>query len=101
MDKVSSLNCPPAGAHSNAEGALWNAQWGAGRVVRYLADGTVDCVVTFEATQTSCPAFGGTEMQTLFVTTAFEGIVSPDHLQGCLFHAEATLPGVAEHAVRC
>ncbi|GGG65322.1 gluconolactonase [Salipiger pallidus] len=91
----------PDGSVVDAEGALWNAQWGAGRVVRYLADGTVNCVVTFEATQTSCPAFGGAEMQTLFVTSAFEGIVSPDRFQGCLFHAEATLPGGAEHAVRC
>ncbi|GGE15679.1 gluconolactonase [Primorskyibacter flagellatus] len=90
----------PDGSVVDSAGALWNAQWGAGRVVRYLADGTVDRVVAFDAAQTSCPAFGGPEMQTLFVTSAWEGIAHPDQWQGRVFQADAGVRGMAERAVR-
>lgn len=63
----------PDGAVIDAEGRFWNAQWGAGRVACYGADGSfLQAVETPGATQTSCPAFGGPDLTTLFVTTALE-----------------------------
>jgi sugar lactone lactonase YvrE len=63
----------PDGAVIDAEGRFWNAQWGAGRVAAYAPDGTfVTAVDTPGALQSSCPAFGGPDMKTLFVTTALE-----------------------------
>lgn len=44
----------PDGSVVDCEGALWNAQWGAGRVVRYLPDGRIDRIVPIPAPQTSC-----------------------------------------------
>ncbi|MDX5350247.1 MAG: SMP-30/gluconolactonase/LRE family protein, partial [Paracoccaceae bacterium] len=63
----------PDGAVIDAEGRFWNAQWGAGRVAAYGPDGAfLQAVETPDALQSSCPAFGGPEMSTLFVTTALE-----------------------------
>ncbi|WP_142846341.1 SMP-30/gluconolactonase/LRE family protein [Telmatospirillum sp. J64-1] len=62
----------PDGAVVDAEGCLWNAQWGAGRVARYAPDGTFLAAYEVPAAQTSCPAFGGASCDTLFVTSAAE-----------------------------
>jgi sugar lactone lactonase YvrE len=63
----------PDGAVIDAEGRFWNAQWGAGRVAAYGPDGAfLDAVETRDAPQSSCPAFGGPDLKTLFVTTALE-----------------------------
>jgi sugar lactone lactonase YvrE len=63
----------PDGAVIDAEGLFWNAQWGAGRVAAYAPDGRfVRAIETPGAPQSSCPAFGGPDMKTLFITTALE-----------------------------
>jgi sugar lactone lactonase YvrE len=63
----------PDGAVIDAEWRFWNAQWGAGRVACYAPDGVfLDAVETPGAPQSSCPAFGGPGLTTLFVTTALE-----------------------------
>jgi sugar lactone lactonase YvrE len=63
----------PDGAVIDAEGRFWNAQWGAGRVACYGPDGVfLDAVETPGAPQSSCPAFGGPDLSTLYVTTALE-----------------------------
>lgn len=64
----------PDGATIDADGNLWNAQWGAGRVACYGPDGRFVRAVEFDAAQTSCPAFGGDGMATLFCTSALEGM---------------------------
>lgn len=61
----------PDGSIVDAEGALWNAQWGAGRVVRYLADGRIDRIVTVPAPQPSCCVLRD---DTLYVTSARVGL---------------------------
>lgn len=63
----------PDGAVIDASGIFWNAQWGAGRVAAYAPDGSfLRAVETPGAPQSSCPAFGGADMKTLFITTALE-----------------------------
>lgn len=64
----------PDGATVDAEGNLWNAQWGAGRVASYAPDGRFLREVKMGASQASCPAFGGEGLTTLFCTTAHEGM---------------------------
>ncbi|MFC3088177.1 SMP-30/gluconolactonase/LRE family protein [Tabrizicola soli] len=65
----------PDGAVIDAEGRFWNAQWGAGRVACYTPDGRfLQAVETPDAAQSSCPAFGGPDLSTLFVTTALENM---------------------------
>lgn len=63
----------PDGAVIDAGGRFWNAQWGAGRVACYGPDGVfLDAVETPDAPHASCPAFGGADLSTLFITTALE-----------------------------
>ncbi|MCU0826561.1 MAG: SMP-30/gluconolactonase/LRE family protein [Tabrizicola sp.] len=63
----------PDGAVIDAEGRFWNAQWGAGRVACYDAQGAfLHAIETPGAPQSSCPAFGGEGLNTLYVTTALE-----------------------------
>lgn len=63
----------PDGAVIDAEGRFWNAQWGAGRVACYSPEGVfLTAVETPGAPQSSCPAFGGPGLSTLYVTTALE-----------------------------
>ena len=93
---MSSEGLNPDGAVVDAQGAVWNAQWGAGRVARYLPDGTFDRAIAVAGRHSSCPAFGGTGFGTLFVTTAQEGIDAPDADQGIVYYCEAGLQGLAE-----
>lgn len=90
----------PDGAVVDAEGCLWNAQWGASRVARYAPNGTLLSALEIPAQQTSCPAFGGDGLQTLFVTSAAEGLENPQAVQGQTFAAKTNTRGQAEHRIQ-
>lgn len=62
------------GSCIDAEGGLWNAQWGAARVVRHGADGRIDQVAAMPVPQPSCCAIGGAAMDTLYVITSPQGL---------------------------
>ncbi|HEX7341969.1 MAG TPA: SMP-30/gluconolactonase/LRE family protein [Rhodanobacteraceae bacterium] len=64
----------PDGACVDAQGGLWNAQWGASRVVRYAPDGRADVVIELPVRQPTRPTFGGARLDTLYVTSAWEGL---------------------------
>ncbi len=64
----------PDGATVDAEGYLWSAHWGAGQIVRYRPDGSVDRTLPVPASQPTCVAFGGGDMDLLFVTSARENL---------------------------
>jgi sugar lactone lactonase YvrE len=68
----------PDGATIDAEGNFWNAQWGAGRVACYSAAGEYLREVKVDAPHTSCPAFGGPGLTTLFVTTALQDMTEAE-----------------------
>lgn len=69
----------PDGATIDADGYMWSAHWGAGKVVRYAPDGTVERAFDVPASQPTCVAFGGPDLDLLFVTSAREGL-SADRL---------------------
>ena len=70
----------PDGSCVDAEGGLWNAQYGAGRLVRYTPNGTVDRVVELPFANPTCCCFGGAGYDTLFVTSATQRL-SPEDLE--------------------
>lgn len=70
----------PDGSDIDAEGYLWNAEWGASRITRYRPDGTVEQHIPVPVSQPTCIAFGGPEMNHMFVTSARENL-DPDELE--------------------
>lgn len=90
-------NFRPDGAVVDAAGNLWNAQWGVGRVAGYDPDGVFIESFRFAAKQTSCPAFGGDNLSTLYCTSAAVGLEGAD--QGKTFVAKTHYTGQAEHRV--
>ncbi|MEO6102185.1 MAG: SMP-30/gluconolactonase/LRE family protein, partial [Pseudoxanthomonas sp.] len=68
--EVDDQDASPDGSIIDASGLLWNAQWGASRVVRYQADGQVDRIIRVPASQPSCCCFGGDNFDLLYITTA-------------------------------
>jgi len=89
----------PDGAVVDAEGCLWNAQWGAGRVARYAPDGRFLSAIDCPASQTTCPAFGGPDLSTLFVTSAADNLAAPKPTDGQTFQFEMAVGGTPESMI--
>lgn len=88
----------PDGAVMDAQGHFWNAQWGAARVAGYDAQGALIGRFALPTPQASCPCFGGDDLQTLFVTTAAEGLTG-DEMAGKTFAIDTPFTGQREHRV--
>ena len=87
----------PDGSVVDGLGNLWNAQWDAIRVACYAPDGAFLRAVAVPARQTTCPAFGGADMKSLFVTSAAQDV---DEAQGGMtFVTELDVMGQCEHQV--
>ena len=67
----------PDGAAVDADGCLWSAHWGAGRVVRYTPDGRIDRTLEVPTRQPTCVCFAGPDLDVLCITTAREGLDGP------------------------
>lgn len=91
----------PDGAVVDAEGNFWNAQWGAGRVACYDSQANFLRAVAMPASQTTCPAFGGDDLTTLFCTSALlrSETAAPSDNHGMTFAAPDAGQGQAEHRV--
>jgi sugar lactone lactonase YvrE len=87
----------PDGMTVDAEGCLWVAMWGGGRVVRFLPDGTEAGGVEVPVSQTSSCCFGGPDLRDLYITTAWQHLASErrEPHAGSLFRCR---PGVAGQA---
>ena len=90
----------PDGAVIDASGNFWNAQWEAGRVAVYNPEGVYQRAIPFPASQTTCPAFGGPDLTTLFCTSAREGLNAPTEFDGMTFAVPETGQGQREHQVK-
>lgn len=99
--RIDGLN--PDGAVVDCDGNIWIAQWGAGRVAAYTPAGQFLRAVAFGAAHTSCPAFGGENLTTLFCTTARQGLdaqtLAKHPTNGMTFAAPGAGKGQAEHRV--
>lgn len=60
----------PDGSVTDENGNLWNAQWGAARVASYGTDGQFLQSIGIPGRHSSCPAFGGPDLKTLYCTSA-------------------------------
>lgn len=87
----------PDGAVVDTAGNLFSAQWGVGRIAAYDPSG--DFIEAFDvpAIQSSCPAFGGEDLGTLYCTSAAVGRDGDD--DGKTFAIKTNYTGQAEHQV--
>lgn len=77
----------PDGMTVDADGGLWIAHWGGGRVTRFRPDASEDHSIELPASQITSCAFAGERLERLFVTSA---AVDRDDEQyaGCLFEVD-------------
>ena len=89
----------PDGSAVDAQGYLWNCQWGGWRIVRYAPDGSVDRIVEVPVQQPSSCAFGGPDLTTLYITTAREYLsdeaLAKQPLAGSVLAFDAGVKGLA------
>jgi len=94
----------PDGSTVDAEGAVWNAQWGGASVVRYLPEGQVDHVIELSVSQPTCVAFGGADMGLMFITSARQGLTDVDletqPEAGCMFVYKSDYHGLPANEFR-
>lgn len=61
----------PDGLIVDAQGYIWSAHWGGWRVTRYAPDGRTDREVRLPVANVTCMAFGGPQLEELYITTAW------------------------------
>jgi len=93
----------PDGLAIDAEGFVWSAQWYGSCIVRYDPDGKVQKRITTPAKQTSSLAFGGADLDTLFITSASKSEPMPvmppgydavnGYFGGCVYAVHSDVKG--------
>ncbi len=68
----------PDGSCVDADGCLWNAEYGGWRVVRYTPAGKIDRVIELQVKNATCCCFGGTNLDVLYITTATQRLGKED-----------------------
>ena len=89
------------GSVCDADGHVWNAHWGLGRVDRFDPFGRLVGRYALPAKQTSCPAFIGANLDRLLVTSAYEGMPADRaEEEGRIYELGVSVKGVAEPVFR-
>ncbi|MEX3007611.1 SMP-30/gluconolactonase/LRE family protein [Hoeflea sp. TYP-13] len=94
----------PDGSCVDAEGGVWNAEWEGHRVVRVAPDGQIDRVIEVPVWKPTCCAFGGAELDTLFITSSRlmsdEDALAREPQSGGLFAVKPGVVGVLDTPFR-
>jgi sugar lactone lactonase YvrE len=86
----------PDGSAMDAQGYLWNTRPGAGCLIRVASDGRIDRVVLLPDSNPTTCAFGGPNLDILFITSAR----SANRLSGSLFAFRPGVSGLAKGRFR-
>jgi sugar lactone lactonase YvrE len=91
----------PDGLIVDAEGYIWVCLWKGAAVHRYAPDGHIDMVIPTPAAQTTKCAFGGANLDELFITSAWTGLSDTERaaqpLAGGLFRCKPGVKGRPAH----
>ena len=94
----------PDGVITDAEGCLWIAHWGGTRISRYAPDGRKIAHWPVPAPNVTTMCFAGPAFDTLYITTARDGLdeasLSAWPLSGSLFRLKTDARGLPEPLVR-
>lgn len=90
----------PDGSCIDADGGLWNAEYGGWRIVRYSPSGKIDRVIELPVANPTCCCFGGAALDTLFITSATQRLTAEDlarqPLAGSVFAVRPGAHGLPE-----
>jgi len=84
----------PDGMTTDAQGGVWIAHYGGGRISRFLPDGRLDFQIMLPASQITSLVFGGERLDHLYVTSAAQFLPAdaPDSdVAGALFELSPAL----------
>jgi len=92
------------GSSSRAMRRIETTRSDAGTVVRFAPDGRVDRVVKVPVSRPTCPALGGKDLKTLYITSAREGLtaeqLAQEPLAGGVFSIDVDVPGQPENLAK-
>lgn len=90
----------PDGSCVDADGGVWNAEWEGRRVVRITPNGDIDTIIDVPVWKPTCCAFGGPDLDTLFITTSRllsdEDTLAREPSSGGLFAVKPGMCGVRD-----
>lgn len=92
----------PDGLIVDEEGFVWNGHWDGWRLTRYDPDGQIERQIRFPVQHIISFAFGGMDLDELFVTTAWWGFSEEERKKqpwaGDLFRVQTGIKGLVEPA---
>ena len=91
----------PDGSTVDADGYLWNCRYYGGCIVRVAPNRTVDRVVEMPVKNITTCTFGGSDLKTLYVTTASAQAAPGERLAGGLYAIQCEVCGQPENRFRC
>jgi L-arabinonolactonase len=90
----------PDGATVDVDGCYWLTHAHGWRLVRYDPSGRADRVIALPVEVPTCPAFGGADCRTLFLTTATYGLspeaIAAQPLAGCILALDVGVAGMPD-----
>lgn len=88
------------GAAVDSEGCYWTARWNGHAVVRLTPEGKIDRIIDVPVARVSMCAFGGRDLKTLYITTAWENAAPEERtkepLAGAVFAIDVGIAGRPE-----
>lgn len=72
--RLQDSNAVPDGLTIDSAGYIWSACWDGAKIVRYAPDGQVERVIQVPALRTTSCVFGGSELNELYITSAWNGL---------------------------
>ena len=83
----------------DSRGNILIAHYGYSKVTEFSAEGDALQVIHTPASQTTCPAFGGAELSTLYITSARQQLDAPADADGQVIEVSLDVRGQQEHQV--
>ena len=87
----------PDGSTIDTDGCIWNCRWGGSCIVRFTPTGEVDQIIEMPVQNITNCIFGGSDMKTLFITTASNMGENKNDLDGSLFAINLNYQGIEDN----
>ena len=87
----------PDGSTIDTDGCIWNCRWGGSCIVRFTPTGEVDQIIEMPVQNITNCIFGGSDMKTLFITTASNREENKNDLDGSLFAINLNYQGIEDN----